>query len=140
MGGLSEEELLDHTKVYSMSLPALVHSITSNKGSTKNVDDTKKPIIWKAIAGSPLAVSCPISVGGCLLAVGGELEGEIDAVTDIIFYQPDQDVWCKVGDLPSPLSQSACVMISEKEMLVAGGEDFCGGWELNVYIAQVEYY
>jgi N-acetylneuraminic acid mutarotase len=44
-------------------------------------------------------------------------------VTAIHLYQPDTEEWVKVGDLPTPRSHCTCAMITDREMLVAGGND-----------------
>jgi N-acetylneuraminic acid mutarotase len=44
-------------------------------------------------------------------------------VTAIHLYQPDTEEWVKVGDLPTPRYCCTCAMITDREMLVAGGRD-----------------
>ena len=63
----------------------------------------------------------PPSIGGSLLAVGGrDISSDINT-TAIHLYQPDTGEWVKVGDLPTPCSSCTCVMITDREILVAGG-------------------
>ena len=40
----------------------------------------------------------------------------------IHLYQPDTGEWVKVGDLPTPRYNCSCAMITDTEMLLAGGE------------------
>ena len=139
MGGYSEGELIDHIGVNCMSLSALILYTTSRKGS-KLKRETKE-LIWKGTVGSTLEYSCPVSVGGSLLTVGGEVEADdemFDAVTNILHYRAEEGVWSKIGDLPSQLSQCACVMISKKELLVAGGREGVDCiWPPKAYIALI---
>ena len=92
------------SEIYHTSLPALISRLFS----------TKKDQIWKIIPKSPNALSTPLSIGGYLLSVGG-----VD--TSIHLYQPDTRNWVKVGDLPTPRDNCTCAMITDKEIIVAGG-------------------
>ena len=100
------------TKVYSVSLLALVSQLNSDSSAK----DTQT---WKELPQLPVRQAAPLSISGSLLAVGGDKD--LKAVSALHLYQPDAGQWEKVGDLPSPRSLSACVMISDKELLVAGG-------------------
>ena len=64
----------------------------------------------------------PLSIRGSLLAVGGR-DKDDKAVTAIHLYQPDTGEWVKVGDLPTPRYRCTCAMITDREILVAGGAD-----------------
>ena len=59
------------------------------------------------------------------LAVGGR-DRDKKALTAIHLYQPDTGEWVKVGDLPTPRFSCACVMITDRKILVAGGESVKG--------------
>ena len=115
MGGFAAIGLA--TEVYSVSLPALISQLHS-QGSGKI---GRQHQIWKEIPGLQ-ACSTPLSIRGSLLAVGGR--GKDDkAVTAIHLYQPDTGEWVKVGDLQTPRYRCTCAMITDREMLVAGGKD-----------------
>ncbi len=105
-------------KVYCLCIPTLLLQI-------RNQDDsdciTIAPI-WEEIPELELTTSTPLSIGGSLLAVGGR--GKVGkAVTAIHLYQPDSGGWVKVGDLPSPRCDCACITTTDWEVLVAGGSD-----------------
>ena len=100
-------------KVYSVSLPALVSQLNSDSSAK----DTQT---WKELPQLPVIQHAPLSISGSLLAVGGYKNRK--AVSALHLYQPDAGQWVKVGDLSSPRRLSTCVMISDKELLVAGGE------------------
>ena len=103
---------------YSVSLPNLISQLNSAASSKEGGQ------IWKAIPGLHLTYSTPLTICGSLLAVGGfdrRLVGK--SVTDIHLYQPNTQKWVKVRDLPSPCHSCTCVMITEREMFVAGGVD-----------------
>ena len=97
--------------VYSVSLSALTTGLNTS---------TRKGQIWKEISGLQTACSSLLSISGSLLAVGGwDKDGK--AVTAIHLYQPDTGEWVKVGDLPTPRYNCTCAMITDREMVMAGG-------------------
>ena len=100
--------------VYSIFLPALVSQLNSDS-SAKNTQT------WKELPQPPVTQAAPLSISGSLLAVGGDKDRK--AVSALHLYQPDAGQWVKVGDLPSPRYHCTCVMISDKELIVAGGTD-----------------
>ncbi len=103
-------------KVYHVYIPTLLSHITSKASSGTDRE------IWKEILGLQLKSSTPLSISGYLLAVGGrDKDGRV--VTAINLYQPDRRAWMKVGDLPTPHQDCTCAMITDKEVLVAGGRD-----------------
>ena len=113
MGGI-----ISTNEMYSVSLSALVSGLSSD------VEDARESnsLMWKVTSGFHLMDSTPLSIGGSLLAVGGEVERN-KSTTAIHLYQPYTGKWVKVGDLPTPRRDCTCAMITNKEMLVAGGGD-----------------
>ena len=99
--------------VYSVSLSALTTGLNSS---------TRKGQKWKEVSGLQTTHSTLLSISGCLLAVGG-MDKDSKAVTAIHLYQPDTGEWVKVGDLPTPRHNCTCAMITDWELLVAGGYD-----------------
>ena len=94
--------------VYSVSLSALTTGLNSR---------TRKGQIWKEISGLQTTHSAPLSISGSLLAVGGE-DKDRNTLTAIHLYTGE---WVKVGDLPRPRLGCTCAMITDREMVVAGG-------------------
>ena len=117
MGGFSKS-FGSIATVYSVSLPALI----SQPRSQDSRERGKLHQIWKEISGPQTTCSTPLSISGSLLAVGGR-DKDRNAVTAIHLYQPDTGEWVKVGDLPTPRYDCTCAMITDREMLVAGGHD-----------------
>ena len=100
--------------VYSVSLSALTTELNSNESTSE---------IWKEIYGLQTTHSTPFSMKGSLLAVGGR-KMDNKSVTTINLYQPGTGEWVKVADLPTPPRYTCtCAMITDREMLVAGGYD-----------------
>ena len=101
--------------VYSVSLPALISQLRS-------LDSSKQHQIWKEIPGLRTICSTPLSIRGSLLAVGGR-DRDDKVVSAIHLYQPDTGEWTKVGDLLTPRYDCTCAMITDTEVLVAGGSE-----------------
>ena len=108
-------------KVYTVSLSALTSGLLTSGLSSKEPRKDKSPM-WSEISGMQFIYSTPLSISGSLLAVGGRDEN-YETINAIHFYQPDTGKWVKVGDLPTPRRDCTCTMITDKEMLVAGGGD-----------------
>ena len=104
------------TVVYSVSLPALISQLHSQGSGKKG----RQHQIWMEIPRLQTTRSTPLSISGYLLAVGGR-DKYNQAVTAIHLYQPDSGEWVKVGDLQTPRYWCTCAMITDREMLVAGG-------------------
>ena len=96
------------TMVYSVSLPRLLAQHSSHRSCE-----------GREIYGLQTTHSTPLSISGSLLAVGGRKDG--GTVSTICLYQPATGEWVKVGELPRPLRGFACTMITDREILVAGG-------------------
>ena len=116
MGGFTTS-YIGTNMVYSVSLSALTTGLNSNNASTSERQ------IWKEISGLQTTFSSPLSISGSLLAVGGK-DKKNKSVTAIHLYQPGTGEWVKVGGLPAPPRYNCtCAMITDREMLVAGGYD-----------------
>ena len=100
--------------VYSVSLSALTTGLNSNNATSERQ-------IWNEISALRTTYSSSLSISGSLLVVGGK-DKKNKAVTAIHLYQPGTGEWVKVGDLPAtPRYSCTCAMITDREMLVAGG-------------------
>ena len=103
-----------HGYVYSVSLPALVSQLNSDSSA-------KDAQTWKELPQLPVNSAAPFSISGSLLAVGGYDRNFYQDVSALHLYQPDAGRWVKVADMPTPRESTTCTMISDKELLVAGG-------------------
>ena len=99
------------SKVYGVSLPALISQLNSEKKSVQ---------LWKE-SELRYAYSAPLTINGSLFAVGGHDEAS-KPVSAIHVYQPDAEKWANVRDLPTPRHLCTCTMISDVKLLVAGGK------------------
>ena len=105
-------------QVLSMSLPALTQT-------------DKSPAQWCTLPDTPLEGSTVIAVHGSILAVGGSREtggwhNYREYSSAIHVYDPEENMWTKVGDLPTERSCCACCLLPNGEILFAGGEDHNG--------------
>ena len=105
-------------QVLSMSLPALTQT-------------DKPPAQWHTLPNTPLEYSTAITVHGSILAVGGSREtggrhSYRKHSSAIHVYDQEENVWTKVGDLPTERSFCACCLLPSGEILIAGGEDYNG--------------
>ena len=118
MGGYTSEKGeffgIITNKVYSVSLSALTSQLLNPKSATKG-----KGQIWKEVSELQVFLSTPLSINNSLLALGGWKDHEV--MTAIHLYQPETREWVKVGDLPPQHYQCTSAMISDREILVAGG-------------------
>ena len=114
-------------KVYSVSLPALVSQLNSDSSAK----DTQT---WKELPQLPVRGAAPLSIRRSLLAVGGE-DKDGEDVSTLHLYQPDAGQWVKVADMPTPRYSPTCIMITDKELLVAGG--YHKGRQATMDIAQI---
>ena len=97
-------------KMYSVSLPALVSQLSSDSSAK----DTQP---WKELPPLPVTYAAPVSISGSLLVIGGrEEDGKA-----VHLYQPDAGEWVKAVDMPTLRYSCICAMITDKELLVAGG-------------------
>ena len=118
MGGYTEASVDPTAVVYSVSLPALISLRTELNCRDR---DGQQHQIWKEIPGLQTVYCTPLSISGSLLVVGGMQD--YSAMPLIHLYQPDTGKWVKVGHLSASRCDCICAMITDKEMLVAGGED-----------------
>ena len=131
MGGSDSNRNIATDRVFTVSLPALLSHVDFKNSSESGLE------IWKEISRLQFTGSSPLSIRGSLLAVGGR-DNHLKAVSEIHLYQPDTGEWVKVGDLPTPRENCSCKMLTERELLVAGGGDGDRrDWLKSVYIASI---
>ena len=79
---------------------------------------------WKTLRDTPLVLSAAASLGGMLLAVGGD-DDQRDTLPAVHVYSPATSTWIQVqsGDLPEPRYFCAAVELAGNRLLVVGGRD-----------------
>ncbi len=111
MGGVCEKLLCDSPDVYSVSLEALVSHSSSDSSN-----------IWNKLPPHNCTRSCPLNIGGSLLAVGGRDMTSRKTVSTIQRYVPETNTWVQAGQLPHAVYDCTCIMTSDK-VHVMGGHD-----------------
>ncbi len=111
MGGVCEKLSHYSPDVYSVSLEALVSHSSSDCSN-----------IWNKLPSLNCTQSCPLNIGGSLLAVGGwDMKSE-KPVSTIQRYVPETNTWVQAGQLPHAVCNCTCIMTSDK-VHVMGGYD-----------------
>lgn len=119
MGGSTTTRIVSHTShtdmVYCLSFPSLISHLNSCEGDRQ---------IWRKTSRLFIFDSTPLAVSGSLLAVGGRRRNDKE-LTTIKLYQPETKEWVTIAQLPIPRYYCTCRMISDREIIVAGGS--CDG-------------
>ena len=84
------------------------------------LDDDDTPHQWTKVAPTPYYNSAILQGTGHIVAVGG-YDILIQPTPDIFVYNPDSDVWSKVGQLGVPRAYCAVVSLSRTSFVVCGG-------------------
>ncbi len=95
--------------VYSVSLEALVSHSSSDSSN-----------IWNKLPSLTCTWSCPLNIGGSLLAVGGEDMKSKRSVSTIQRYVPETNTWVQAGQLPHAVCNCTCIMTSDKVHVMGG--------------------
>ena len=86
---------------------------------TTRVDDT--PHQWTNVAPTPYFNSVILQDTAHIVTVGGNDDIPGEPKSDIFVYNPDSDVWSKVGQLGVPRVRCAVVSLSRTSFIVCGG-------------------
>ncbi len=109
MGGWCEDVGWWSPDVYSVSLEALVSHSSSDSSN-----------IWNKLPSLNCIWSCPLNIGGSLLAVGGEDMKSEKSASTIKRYVPKTITWVQAGQLPHAVYNCTCIMTSEKVHYMGG--------------------
>ena len=82
--------------------------------------DDVTPHQWTKVAPTPYCYSAILQDTAHIVAVGGD-DNSYEPKSDIIVYNPDRDVWSKVGQLGVPRVRCAVVSLSRTSFIVCGG-------------------
>ncbi len=115
MGGLYRNSLQFQSSpdVYSVSLEALVSHSSSDSSN-----------IWNKLPSLNCTRSCPLNIGGSLLAVGGWVEKSEKSVSTIQRYVPETDTWVQAGQLRHAVRACICIMASDKVHVMGGNDGY----------------
>ena len=127
LGGGTTDDKPTKTVLYA-PVASLIQRATSRpqqSASAARPDSTSMTSsAWKTLRDTPLRVSAAVSLGGMLLAVGGN-DDQHDILPAVHVYSPATSTWIQVqsGNLPEPRYFCAAIELSENRLLVVGGRD-----------------
>ena len=82
--------------------------------------DDVTPHQWTEVAPTPYFKSAVLQDTAHIAAVGGN-DNSGEATPDIFVYNPDRDLWSKVGQLGVPRARCSVVSLSRTSFIVCGG-------------------
>ena len=132
---LKSTSVIGNTLYIKGGYTKVVHKVDLNELVTKALSKLATPTLWQTIEDTPHYYSAALNVGGSLLAVGGQDDGD-NPSSSIHLYQPDTKRWVKVGDLPTARYNCTCSVLSSGEVIVAGGETEPS---MIIYLSTVEF-
>ena len=83
-------------------------------------ETANQPAVWRRAADAPYYGSTAVSVGGQLLAIGGEDEAR-KYTSAIVAYDPTSDSWQDMGHMTTPRYWPLVALLPSNQLIVAGG-------------------
>ena len=121
MGGI-ESTVRSTRSVIFISIPDLLDQCYRDQSSQLEDDLVRGQ--WQSLPDTPTYCSGAASLGGCLLAVGGQSRYFAGSVfSSIHAYSPSTPSWIHIGDLPHPHTDCGAISLPGGELLVVGGEE-----------------
>ena len=94
-------------------------------------ETANQPAVWRRAADAPYYGSTAVSVGGQLLAIGGQ--DEHGKTSSIVGYDPTSDSWQDMGHMATPRYATLVAVLPSNQLIAAGGY----GGETKVEIGNV---
>ena len=110
-----------------LTLSLLTSSITELLHQQQ--ETANQPAVWRRAADAPYYGSTAVSVGGQLLAIGGQ-DGAGKKTSAIVAYDPTSDSWQDMGHTTRPRCATLVALLPSNELIVAGG--ISGGTEVEI--------
>ena len=117
-------------------LRANIPTLISRASSTKPAASQS---VWESLPNAPIYRSFPVAIDNVLITVGGNTSGNIfdhNPTSSIQLYNPTNNIWTKVGDLPEAVFNCYCTLISG-ELLVLGGRKGFTNFTRSVYVSKL---
>ena len=83
-------------------------------------EDDEAPHQWTKVAPTPYYDSAILQDTAHIVAVGGD-DSLDEPKSDIFVYNPDSDIWCRVGQISVPRADCAVVSLSRASFIVCSG-------------------
>ena len=110
--------LLGGTDHNGDTLSVLTSSITDLLHQQQETTD--QPEVWRKATNAPYYGSTAVSVGGQLLAIGGE-DKHRKNTSAIAAYDPTSDSWQDMGHMTTPRSMTLVAVLPSNQLIVVGG-------------------
>ena len=109
-------------KVLSVCLDDLISQAVSQPASA-TVTALPTPSPWHSLPDTPLELSTAVCLDGVLFAIGGAIGSSLQPGTSIYLYSPSREDWFQIrGVLPQGRERCACVALTDRKILIAGGD------------------
>ena len=97
------------------------------------------PPTWQVLPECPLYRFTAAELGGCLLAIGGEVHSDFPS-SAVHVYSPSTNSWVRIssGDLPVPRFFAAATQLEGGEVIFVGGKIKRGSPTKTVFIVSIE--
>ena len=123
LGGVGKDFYFCYTKnCFSVSLDSLFDTATPPGAS-----QSQHGSLWMAVSDIPLVASSAASLGGSLVAIGGQVSSTDSPPSAATHLLTSSGSWERVrgDDLLEPRSRSAAVFLPSGELMVVGGYGYC---------------
>ncbi len=123
-------------QAFCASLPSLIQRATDPQSST-----SPPSAIWREIPNCPCHHSTAAGLGGCLLAIGGQLPGSDNGSTLVHLYCPSINSWVRMpnADIPEPRYSATATQLANGDIILVGGrpnDDECCN---TVFVGSIEF-
>ena len=118
--------------VLRANIPTLISRASSTKPAVSQS-------VWESLPNAPFYRSFPVAIDNVLMTVGGETSDNIfdpNPTSSIQLYNPTNNIWTKVGNLPEAVCDCPCTVISG-ELLVLGGWKGFTNFIRSVYVSKL---
>ena len=120
VGGESTNNRNSTSICFCSSIPEMLNMGQQPPREGNHISTTQ----WFTLPNTPNYCSGVASLGGCLLAIGGQKKPFNGVVNSTIHaYSPSTSSWIHVGDLPKPHTDCGATTLPSGEILVIGGEE-----------------
>ncbi len=113
MGGIGQS-----TSVFYTSLHSLIEKATQQPPHSPNSSEQQS--VWKTLPDVPYEYSSTTTLGGALLALGGE-DSESERTSSVHMYSPITRSWLHIGDIPEAVDSTCSITLTIGEVMVIGG-------------------
>ncbi len=140
MGGMYKKRLSN--RAFCAFLPSLIQRATGQvdpQFPTASQSASPPSSVWRELPDCPYNASAAVGVGGCLLAIGGEISGVVSTLVHL--YSPSTNSWVRVSnaDIPGPRFLAGATQLASGDIILIGGQvrhpEHCN----TVFVGSIEF-